>query len=118
MLWQKDADVRPPLSWVTQTRRGRGYVRSPDNSLAFVIDFVGPALKKLPPEGKVEGIVSVHANAELVQQSAYRNQVTGGWRLVLRVRRLDDSKPVELRAFLRNGTNIVSETWSYIIPPS
>ena len=118
MLWQKDPDVRPPLSWVAQTRRGRGYVRNPDNSIGFVVDFVGPALKKLPPEGKVEGIVSVDANAELLQQYTYRNEVTGAWRMILRVRRLDDGKPLELRAFLRSATNILSETWSYILPPN
>ena len=26
ILWQKDSWTRPPTSWVTQTRRGRGYV--------------------------------------------------------------------------------------------
>ena len=117
MLWQKDADVRPPLSWVMQTRRGRGYVRNPDNSIGFVIDFVGPALKKLAPDSKVEGVISADSNAELLQQYTYRNEVTNGWRVVLRIHRLDDGKPVELRAFLRSGTNILSETWSYLLPP-
>jgi len=32
------------------------------------------------------------------------------------VRRIDNGKPAELRAYLRNGTETVSETWSYIIP--
>lgn len=117
LLWQKDPDVRPPTAWVSQTRRGRGYMRNPDNSIGFVIDFAGPALKKLPPEAQVEGVVWVDANAERVQDFTYRNPVTQGWRTVLRVRRLDPAKPVELRAFLRSGGNPVSETWSYILPP-
>ena len=37
--------------------------------------------------------------------------------MTLRVKRLDDSKPVELRAFLKSGDNTLSETWSYILPP-
>ncbi|HZP86127.1 MAG TPA: glucan biosynthesis protein, partial [Burkholderiales bacterium] len=117
VLWQKDADTRPPLGWVEQTRRGHGYLRTPDNSISFVIDFNGPGLKKLPPEAKVEGAVSIDANGEMVQQYTYRNVVTGGWRTVVRFRRLDDGKPVELRAVLRNGTDVLSETWSYILPP-
>jgi periplasmic glucans biosynthesis protein len=34
----------------------------------------------------------------------------------LRMRRHDDKKPGELRAFLRSGTTTLSETWSYILP--
>lgn len=117
ILWQKDNDVRPPTSWVAQTRRGRGYTRNPDASMNFVLDYEGPALKKLPADAKLEVVATSDANGELLQHTAYRNDVTGGWRVTLRVRRVDDGKPVELRAFLRNGTNILSETWSYILPP-
>ena len=117
LLWQKDPDMRPPHSWVAQTRRGRGYTRNPDGSIGFVVDYAGPALNKLPADVKVEAAVSVDANGELLQHTAYRNETTGGWRLTLRLRRLDDGKPVELRANLRAGNNILSETWSYLLPP-
>ena len=45
--------------------------------------------------------------------------MTGGYRMALRLKRLDESKPVELRAFLRgpNG-GAISETWSYLLPPN
>lgn len=36
---------------------------------------------------------------------------------MLRMRRLDSEKPVEMRAYLRNGSNTLSETWSYLLPP-
>ena len=100
------------------TRRGRGYMRTPDNSIGFVIDFAGPALKKLPPDAKVEGVVSADANAEVVQHYTYRNAVSEGWHTVLRIKRLDEAKPVELRAVLRSAGAPVSETWSYILPPN
>jgi periplasmic glucans biosynthesis protein len=100
------------------TRRGRGYMRTPDDSIGFVIDFAGPALKKLPPDAKVEGAVSADANAEVVQHYTYRNAVSEGWRTVLRIKRLDEAKPVELRAVLRSAGAPVSETWSYILPPN
>jgi glucans biosynthesis protein len=117
LLWQKDAVTRPPLSWIAQTRAGHGYTRRPDGSITFVIDFDGPALRKMAADAKLEGIVSVDSNAELLERNAYRNEVTEGWRVTLRFRRRDDSKPVELRASLRNSTEALSETWSYILPP-
>ena len=115
--WQKDPETRPPLSWVAQTRRGWGYMRHPDNSIGFTVDFDGPALRKLPPSAKVDGVVSVDSNGELLEHHAYPNPITGGWRLTLRVRRLDTAKPVELRGSLRSDDKTLSETWTYILPP-
>jgi len=45
------------------------------------------------------------------------NDATGGWRLSLRLQRLDSGKPVEMRASLHSGNKGISETWSYILPP-
>jgi len=121
MLWQKDAEAHPPQAWVAQTRRGRAYVRKPDDSVSFVIDWEGPALEKLAGEAsadaKVEAVVSADGNGRILEVNAWPNEVTGGWRSTLRVRRLDDGKPVEMRAFLRSGGNAISETWSYILLP-
>lgn len=118
LLWQKDAETRPPLSWVAQTRRGRGYTRKPDGSIGFALDFDGPALRKLQPDAKLEWIFSVDANGQLLERKLVRNGVTGGWRVMLRLRRIDENKPVEMRGYLRSGNELVSETWSYIIPPN
>ena len=117
LRWQKDAEIKPPLAAITQTRRGHGYSKAPDPSVGFVIDFEGPAFKRLPPDAKIESVVTVDANGELVENHPYRNDVTGGWRLRLRVKPIDDKKPVELRAFLRSGTSALTATWSYILPP-
>ena len=116
MLWQKDNETRPTLAYVAQTRRGHGYVRKPDDTIALLVDFDGVGLRKLPPETPVQGVVSADANIEVVEANAYHNDVTGGWRLALRIKRQDDKKPGELRAFLRNGGTTLSETWSYVLP--
>ena len=118
MYWQLDKDKRPPLSWVEQTRRGRGFQRSADGSIAFVVDFSGPALEHLAPDAKIEGVVSIDSNGELLERQTYRNDATGGWRLSLRLRRVDNDKPVEMRAYLRGENTTLSETWSYILPPT
>lgn len=116
--WQLDHDQRPPLSWVTQTRRGRGFTQNDDGSIGLVIDFEGPALDQLAPDAKVEGVVSVGGNGELLERQTYRNDAVGGWRLSLRLRRVDSSKPVELRAYLKGESSTLSETWSYVLPPN
>jgi glucans biosynthesis protein len=116
--WQMESDTRPPLAWVEQTRRGRGgYARAADGSIGLVVDFVGPALSKLGPDARVEGVVSVDGNGELLERTTYRNEVTGGWRVNLRLKRVDDGRPVELRAYLKNDSSTLSETWSYVLPP-
>ena len=118
MQWQKESETQPPLSWVTQTRRGHGYTRKVDDSIALIVDFEGPALKKLAADAKLEGVVTMDANGKLLETNVYRNDVTGGWRMVLRLHRNDDGKPIELRGHLRSGSDTLSETWSYILPPN
>jgi glucans biosynthesis protein len=117
LRWQMLKETKPPLAWVEQTRRGRGFTRNPDDSISFVVDFQGPGLDKLKPDAKLEGIVSVGDNGELLERNTYRNNVTGGWRLTLRLHRVDNGKPTELRAYLRGEDSTLSETWSYILPP-
>ena len=116
LLWQKDNETLPTLAHVAQTRRGHGYVRKPDDSISLMIDFEGAVLRKLPRDAPVQGVVNADSNIDIIEANAYRNDVTGGWRLALRIKRQDDKKPGELRAFLRNGTTTLSETWSYILP--
>ena len=118
MRWQKDSDARPPHAWVVQTRRGHGLLRKGDTSIALFVDFAGPALRKLGRDAKVEAVVSADSNAQIIEREIYRHDVTGGWRMALRVRRLDEGKAVELRGFLRSGNRTLSETWSYLLPPN
>ena len=117
LLWQGENMTRPPAAWVSQTRRGRGYTRNNDGSIGMVVDFEGPALRKLPADATVEGDISVDANAKMREVLTQRNDVTGGQRLVLHFTRVDAAKPLELRAYLRTRTSTLSETWSYVLPP-
>lgn len=116
LLWQKEAETRPPNSWVTQSRRGHGYPRNPDSNVGMILDFDGPLLRKLAPDARLEGVISSDAGIEILRRHTFRNEATGGWRLALEMRRVDNSKPAELRAFLRLDNTQVSETWSYILP--
>ena len=116
LYWQKGTERRSPLAWVVQTRRGNGYGPQTDDAVTLTVDFDGPALRKLAPGTPVAADVSVGGGQQLAS-IVHRNDVTGGWRMVVKVRRADKDKPVELRAVLRNGANPLSETWSYVISP-
>jgi glucans biosynthesis protein len=117
ILWQKDRETRPPVGWVRETRRGRGFAKSDDGSLELHVDFEGPTLTRLPASATVEAMVWVDDNAEVLERHLRRNEMTGGWRSVVRLRRLDRAKPAELRTHLTNGVDLLTETWSYILPP-
>lgn len=116
--WQKDTEARPPSAWVLQTRRGRAYVQHPDDSVPLLIEFDGPALRDLADDANIESVATADGNGQIVENTLYRNDITGAWRVALRVRRGDAAKPVELRVFLRSASKeAISETWSYILPP-
>lgn len=117
MWWQKDKETRPPELWVTQTLQGRGYTHTPDSSIALAVDFVGTHPDNDVAAFQPAALVSVDANAKLLEQKLLYNEATNGWRLSLRLQRIDPTKPVEMRASLHNGDKTVSETWSYILPP-
>ncbi|HKS14774.1 MAG TPA: glucan biosynthesis protein G [Pseudomonas sp.] len=96
----------PDLGWVNRTMRSTGdvkqsnLIRQPDGSVAFLVDFEGPALAKLPEDTAVRSQVSLDDNAELVENNLRYNPETKGWRLTLRMKLKDPAKSVEMRAAL------------------
>nr|WP_284731417.1 MULTISPECIES: glucan biosynthesis protein G [unclassified Pseudomonas] len=103
----QDAEFHSPESaWVKQTLRSTGdvkqsnLIRQPDGSVAYLVDFEGPSLKKLPADAPVRSQVSVGDNAEIVENSVRYNPHTQGWRLTLRMKIKDAGKPTEMRAAL------------------
>lgn len=116
--WSTLGTTPPSKGYVVQTRRGRGYVKQPDGDINFVVDFDGPALRLQKPDAKLEAAVEVGSNAQLREQNLFRNQVSGAWRMTVRVKRADAGKPVELRAQIKQaGQGGITEIWSYIVPP-
>lgn len=116
LSWQRDKLSLPKDAWVSQTRRGQGLTPAEPETTQYQIDFEGPALRKLKPGVLPEASVSGDENVELLSQRVIRNDVTNGYRLVLRVRRKDEDAPAELRATLRVNGKPVSETWNYLVP--
>jgi len=117
MRWQGDAEQHPPGAWVMQTRTGRSFATLAKGEEQVIVDFAGPALAALPADAEVKAVVTAVSNVDVVSTNVYRNEANGTWRLALRFKQRKADEPVELRAFLQHGKDILSETWTHVIPP-
>jgi periplasmic glucans biosynthesis protein len=114
--WQGESMQRPPGAWVVQSRIGRGFAELADDEQQFIVDFTGPSLADLPPDAAVEAVVSSPVNGEVLESNAYRVEATGDWRMAVRIRQVNRAETTELRAFLRLGDDVLTETWSTVLP--
>ena len=96
---------------------GRGYRELAADEQQFMVDFSGPSLAPLPASAPVKAMVSAPVNGEILETNAYRVEATGAWRMMVLVKQLDAAQPVELRGYLQNGPDVLTETWSNLVPP-
>ncbi|KAF0095152.1 MAG: periplasmic glucans biosynthesis protein [Puniceicoccaceae bacterium 5H] len=114
-------EVAYRLYWMMNQRNQDAYVsatRVGDSAfkpgvVEFVIDFQGKALEELPPVTELSAVVSVEKDAELLEQIVQRNPYTKGWRLILHVKKSQPEGVSEMRAYLKQGEEALTETWSY-----
>ena len=77
----------------------------------FVIDFGGKDLPSPAPDAPVESTAQA-SHGTIRNLVTEKNEVTGGWRCFFDL--ADAGKePVDLRLFLRVGSEVISETWVY-----
>jgi glucans biosynthesis protein len=111
------------LSYVWQTIRTTGeiyrsnLIRAHDGTLAFLIDFTGPSLSDLPRDVPIAAQVSANDNVDIVGTELRPNPAIKGWRLVYRVKVKDTTRTSELRAALASEGRVLTETWSFQLPP-
>jgi glucans biosynthesis protein len=85
-----------------------------ENTRQFVLDFVGPKLGVIPGNDPPQAIANCSANAAIVDNLVLPNPFLNGWRVVLKMQpKPGNNDPVDLRCTLQQGTNILSETWTY-----
>lgn len=114
--WQGGEMQRPPGAWVVQTRVGRGFAELAPDEQQFIVDFAGPSLTKLGADAGVKAVVSAPSNGKILESNAYRVEATGAWRMAVRVQQLNPAQPTELRGFLQRGEDVLTETWSNVLP--
>lgn len=116
LSWYGTDPKLPPHGRVTATRRDNG---EREDIRRFVIDFGGKALDAVPGDQILRGDVTIASGedaAEILDQHVVKNPVTGGWRLTFRLRP-KTSDAIDLRAYLDQGSETLTETWSYLLHP-
>jgi len=114
--WMTDPDGRPPGGYVSSTRLA-AVLGHPDQR-RFVVDFDGRYLDREPVDPEIKAIVTVGSGAKLAGEPVVqKNNFTGAWRAAFVIVPDGSARPVELRGFLRKGSHVLTETWSYLWNP-
>src|SRR5262249_54304181 len=111
--FQSDDPVGGLCGRAISTRIGNG---DAEGTKRIVVDFEGAKLNGLPAGSPVKAVINVSEDGQLLQQSAFKNTVSGGWRLAFQIKPPKD-KSLEIRAFLQLDTDTLTETWSYQLSP-
>jgi glucans biosynthesis protein len=122
LWWGSRLPHASPLAQVVATRSGIGGVIGQKRtyfSWRFVIDFAGGALAMIGRTARVEPVISVSRGAVEIP-SARPLDALPGYRAMFDLRPNDDSsEPIDLRLYLRLGSEALSETWLFQwTPPS
>lgn len=136
LYWGQEPNPTQAGAWVHATRTGLKPWRPGER--ICVVDFKGPAVDKLPANTPLSAVVAPAdpSLAEVKDVTLAKNEANGTWRLSFYVRpvgvelpkppAVDEypklkppqfKAPIELRAFLKNGNDVLSETWNYRLDP-
>ena len=112
--WEAADPAASNAARVVSTRVGAGgrpgqTVRA--GTRKYVVDFEGPALEGLTRASMVEAVVSA-SRGRIDEVAAYPVVGTRRWRMMFELSGLD-SQPADLRAYLKRGSQTLSETWLY-----
>ncbi len=96
------------------TRTGIGGIPGQEHgrdTRKFVVDFRGGELDLLSPEAEVEAVITA-SRGEVLDPVAWPVAELGAWRAKFDLRAAG-TEPVDLRMFLRLGSQALTETWVY-----
>jgi glucans biosynthesis protein len=119
--WSADEPFLTPLARCVATRMGNGGIPGlprPQGVRKFMVEFLGGPLEKLPFGTKPEAVLSAsRGEFSYVFTEPVPDDVPGHWRAQFDFA-VQGKEPVEMRLYLRNGNQTLSETWTYQYFPS
>jgi glucans biosynthesis protein len=121
MHWSAEEPYPTPLARIVATRFGNGGqagTTRPKGVRKFLVEFLGAPLAKLP-EGVIPRPVLTASRGEFtnILTEAVPDNVPGHWRTQFDLT-ATGTEPVEMRCYLRNGDEVLSETWLYQYHPA
>lgn len=118
--WCADEPFTSSLARCVATRLGNGGVPGlprPQGVRKFMVEFLGTPLAKLPFGVKPEAVLwASRGEFSYVFTEAVPDDVPGHWRAQFDLTVLG-KEPVEMRLYLKNGDETLSETWAYQYHP-
>ncbi len=118
--WAADEPFPSPLARVVATRIGRGGQPGqprPAGVRKFMVEFLGKPLESLPFGTKPELVLTAsRGKFSYIFAEAVPDGVPGHWRAQFDFT-ADGTEPVDMRLFLKNGDQTLSETWLYQFQP-
>jgi glucans biosynthesis protein len=105
-----DEFTAPGSGKVQATRIGSAGAGS--NRRQFVVDFGSPTMKRLSAKAKIDAEIS-SSTGRILNPVIHKNEEVGTWRLSFELDPENEKDLVELRALLRSGKDILTETWVY-----
>ena len=85
------------------------------NAYRVIVDFSGGPLSELSSKALIVGQVTVLDGGEILEHFVEYHEQIKGWRLSI-LARPSPRQPLHLRAFLKNETTALTETWTYRLP--
>ena len=104
-----------PGGYCVMTRIGR--VPGEPLERKIILNFEGGELNSLDADSGLEVLFTAGEGASIFHQAAEKIPYTGQWRAAARIRFDGSGRPVTLRAFLRRGADILTETWTHTLQP-
>jgi periplasmic glucans biosynthesis protein len=109
--WYLD-QIQPPAGFVAATRSGYSRTQEPELR-RFVLDFDGAYLRDHKADPALEVIVTGSGGGTVMHPTLLKNDFNGTWRAAFAVKPDGSGTPVELRCYLRKGSDALTETWNY-----
>lgn len=118
--WLADEPYPTPLARCVATRLGNGGQPGeprPRGVRKFMVEFLGGPLGNLPFGVKPEAVLwASRGSFSYIFTEAVPDDVPGHWRAQFDLT-VGGAEPVEMRLFLKNGAQVLSETWLYQYHP-
>jgi glucans biosynthesis protein len=116
LYWTLESDRQLSPNKVLATRIGAD-PRDPQRR-QFAIDFAGPKLNMIPESSPPQVVASCSTNAVIMAPQIFRNPFNNSWRVMLRLEPNPGNKDtVDIRCSLKNGEEVLGETWTYLWSP-
>lgn len=118
--WTAEEPFPSPLARTIATRIGRGGQPGqprPQGVRKFMVEFIGKPLESLPFGVKPELVLTAsRGKFSYIFAEAVPNGVPGHWRAQFDFT-AEGTEPVDMRLYLKNGDQTLSETWLYQFQP-